>query len=190
MKKKIIISDKFNLSLKKNLILKNSLNYIFFKKLKYLYKKNLYLNYFFYNNFIGLYKKNNLNLYLNYFFYKDLNFFYIYNLNIFKKQFIFNVNFLKSSLKNGKFKFLFLKKNLKKNFYFNNCLLINNFDKNLELNNDFLENFFLMKILNKKNDLYYFYFLNFNFFIFNLVEVYKILIFVYLNNFKKNNTLN
>jgi len=186
MKKKIIIFDKSYLSLKKNLILKNSLNYIFFKKLKYYYKKNIFLNYFFYNNFINLYKKNNLNIYLNHFFYKDLNFFYIYNLNIFKKQFIFNINFLKTIFEKNNIKFLFLKKNLKKSFFLNNCLFINNLDENIKSNNDFLENFFLMKISKKKNDLNYFYFLNFNFFIFNTLELYKILIIVYLNFFKKN----
>jgi len=41
-----------------------------------------------------------------------------------------------------------------------------------------------MKIFNKKNELNYFYFLNFNFYIFNLLEVYKILIFIYLNGLK------
>ena len=109
MKKKIITFDKFTLNIKKNIILKNSLNYIFFKKLKYLYKKNIYLNYFFYNNFIQVYKNSNINSYLNYFFYKDLNFFYIYNLNIFKKQFSYDLNFLKTLFNKNEFKFLFLK---------------------------------------------------------------------------------
>jgi len=183
MKKKIIISDKFHLNFQKKLILKNSLNYIFFKKLKYLHKKNIFLNYFFYNSFINLYKSSNLEKYLLYFFYQDLNFFYIYNINIFKKQFIYNLNFLKNLFNLKKFKFLFLKKIFKSNFYFDNCLLINSCEKNLNLNADFLENFILLKIDKKKFN-YNYFFINFNIFIFSLLEIYKILILLYLQNIK------
>ena len=183
MKKKIIIFDKYYLNLKKNIILKNSLNYIFFKKLKYLYKKNFFLNYFFYNSFINFYKKNNLLTYLNYFFYNDLNFFYIYNISIFKKQFTHDINFLKSFFKNKKFKFLFLKKDFKNSFFFDNCLFINTFEKNLNLNTEFLENFFLIKF-DKKNPLTNYFFINFNFLLFNVLEIYKIFIIVYINNIK------
>ena len=187
MKKKIVIFDKNIFSSKKNIILKNSLNYIFFKKLKFLYKKNMFVNYNFYNNFINYYKKNNINFYLHSFFYNNLNFFYIYNLNIFKKQFIFNINFLKNSFKNKNLKFLFVTKQLNKNYYFNNCLIINQIQKNFDLSPDFLENFFLIKVYSKKADTNYFYFLNFNFFVFNLIEYYKCFIIIYLFNINKLN---
>lgn len=185
MKKKIIIFDNFRIFKKKQIILKNSLNYIFFKKLKNLYKKNLYINYFFYNTFINFYKNKNINIYLNSFFIINSNIFYIYNLNTFKKQFMYNLNFLKTFLKNKNLKFLFLRKSFKNNFYFNNCLFLNNYKNNFILDEEFKKNFVLIKLNNNSNYFNYF-FINFNLFLFSLLEIYKILIFIYIKNSKLN----
>jgi hypothetical protein len=168
-----------NIFLKKNIVLKNSLNYIFFKKLKNLYKKNLFLNFFFFNKFINLYKNNNLHIFKKSFLLKNKNVFYVYNLNIFKKQFLYNINDIKLFFKKTKIKFLFLKKKQKLNFFFNNCFILNsNIDIKTD-NLDDLNNILLFKLNFKKSYLNYF-FINFNIFIFNILEIYKILIFFYL----------
>jgi len=171
------------LNFKRNLILKNSLNYIFFKKLKYLHKKNLFLNFFFFNNFISLYKNNNIKIYLNSFFYNNLNLYYIYNVSFFKKQFLFNLNFLKTFFKNKNLKFLFLKKTIKNNFFINNCLFLNVSEKiiNLNSNQEFLENFILFNPTFINYTFNYIYFINFNFLVFNLMEFYKVFILLHLN---------
>lgn len=178
MKKKIIIYDKYFINLQKNIILKNSINSIFLKKLKFLNKKNIFLNYFFYNKFIKVYKYNNLNKYLNYFLFNKTNIFYIYNLNIFRKQFAYDLNSLKFFFKDKDIKFLFLKKNINKNYFFNNCFFINNQKNNFELKNNFLENITIIKFNNLKynNNLT---FISFNFYLFNVIEIYKILIFIF-----------
>jgi hypothetical protein len=183
--KKMIITYGKNIFLKKNIVLKNSLNYIFFRKLKNLYKKNLFLNFFFFNKFINLYKNNNLCVFKKSFLLNNKNVFYVYNLNIFKKQFLYNINDIKSFFKKIKTKFLFLKKKQKLSFFFNNCFIINsNVDIKINDFND-LNNILFFKLNFKKNYLNYF-FINFNIFIFNILEIYKILIFFYLIKLKLN----
>jgi hypothetical protein len=176
MKKKVILFDK------KSIILKNSLDCIFFKKLKYLYKKNMYFNFFFYNNFINFYKSANLNTYLSFFFYNNLNYFYVCNVFFFKKQFLYNLNFLKSFFKNESLKFLFLKKKFSKNYYISNCLFLNTLNYDLNIMNEYVEYFNLIKInFNKKEDQHNLYFVNFGFFVFVSLELYKFLVVLYLN---------
>ena len=185
MKKNITIFDNKILNFKKNIIFKNSINYAFFKKLKFYYKKNLYINYFFYNYFIKFYINNNYNIYFNLFFYKNLNFYYIYNLNFFKKQFLYDLNFLKFFFIDNKLNFLFMNKKTSKNFFCNNCFFFNISDKNINFSNDFKDNFmYFHKSINSIN-VNLSYDINFNLYFFNLVEFYKILIYLNISNILK-----
>lgn len=179
MKKNITIFDNYILNFKKNIIFKNSINYAFFKKLKFFYKKNLYINYFFYNYFIKLYTKNNYNIYFNLFFYKNLNFYYIYNLNFFKKQFLYDLNFLKNFFLDKKLNFLFMNKKTSKNFFCNNCFFFNVSNTKINFSNEFKDNFiYFNKSINLMNNKFN-YNINFNLHLLNLIEFYKV--FIYLN---------
>lgn len=186
-------------------------NYIFFKKrfryetsklMKYksFYNLNLLGNHNFYNNFFFFLKYLEKNL---------IFFFYLKNSFIkqnivpnflFNKQIFFNFkNFLKFSKKN-KIKFLFIKNNdfnklnYKNDLYGNNFLLISNKylsnkdladyknDYNLDI---FFKNNYNFLDPNVIDSQVISYFFNFNLFFVNIIEIYKILVILNLNNILK-----
>jgi len=184
MKKKLIMSNLFdkvnNLTFKKRFFQESS------KLMKYkrFYNLNLISNHNFYNNFYFFLKNLEKNLIIFYLLRNNLNKFNIVPNFLFNKQIFFDYkNFTKFSKKN-KINFLYLNnKSLKNlNLYGNNFLLISNNLDLKEVNN--LKNDFNIEIFNKnnynfikKNDfLVISYFLNFNLFLSNIVELYKIII--------------
>lgn len=193
MKKKLIMNNLFdkqnNLTFKKRFFSESS------KLMKYkrFYNLNLISNHNFYNNFYFFLKNLEKNLII---FLLLKNSFVKSNIIpnfLFKKQIFFDFkNFIKFSKKN-KIKFLYINNNSLKNFnydlYGNNFLLIskNNID-NKEINN--LKNDFNIDIFYKNNFNFSLtndysiisYFLNFNLFMSNILEFYKILILLNLNN--------
>jgi len=183
MKKKLIMSNLFdkvnNLTFKKRFFQESS------KLMKYkrFYNLNLISNHNFYNNFYFFLKNLEKNLIIFYLLRNNLNKFNIVPNFLFNKQIFFDYkNFTKFSKKN-KINFLYLNnKSLKNlNLYGNNFLLISNNLDLKEVNN--LKNDFNIEIFNKnnynfikKNDfLVISYFLNFNLFLSNIVELYKII---------------
>jgi hypothetical protein len=188
-------------------------NYIFLKKrflseasklMKYksFYNLNLISNHNFYNNFYFFLKNLEKNLIFYFFLKNNLLKQNIVPNFLFNKQIFFDFkNFLKFSKKN-KIKFLFIKNNDFNNFNYSNKLYGNNFlliNKNYLSNKDLIDykNDYNLDIFFKNN--YNFssyniidlstitYFLNFNLFMSNIVEIYKILIILKLNNIYKNN---
>lgn len=187
-------------------------NYIFFKK-RFLHEASKLMKY---KSFYNLNLISNHNFYNNFFFFlknleKNLIFFFFLKNKLFKQNvvpnFLFNKqiffdfkNFLKFSKKN-KIKFLFInntdfnKLNYSNNLYGNNFLLMSNkFLNNKDLidyKNDYNLDIFL------KNNYSFLssdidgmsvisYFLNFNLFMSNIVDIYKILIILNINNICKN----
>lgn len=188
-------------------------NYIFFKKrflseasklMKYksFYNLNLISNHSFYNNFFFILKNLEKNLIFFFFLKNNLLKQNIVPNFLFSKQIFFDFkNFLKFSRKN-KIKFLFVNKQDANNFgyldnlYGNNFLLLNKKTFNnkdwVDYKNEYNLDIFLKNnvndLKNNVNDLSDIsYFLNFNLFISNIVDIYKILIILNLNNIYKNN---
>lgn len=187
-------------------------NYVFLKKrflseasklMKYksFYNLNLISNHNFYNNFFFFLKNLEKNLILFLFLKNNLLKQNIIPNFLFNKQIFFDYkNFLKFSKKN-KIKFLFVKnsdlRNLSysnNNLYGNNFLLLNKKNLNnkdiVDYKNDynldiFLKNnnFFNPYIMNLSNISY---FLNFNLFVSNISDIYKILILLNINHILKN----
>ncbi len=187
-------------------------NYVFLKKrflseasklMKYksFYNLNLISNHNFYNNFFFFLKNLEKNLILFLFLKNNLLKQNIIPNFLFNKQIFFDYkNFLKFSKKN-KIKFLFVKnsdlRNLSysnNNLYGNNFLLLNKKNLNnkdiVDYKNDynldiFLKNnnFFNPHIMNLSNISY---FLNFNLFVSNISDIYKILILLNINHILKN----
>lgn len=184
-------------------------NYIFLKKrflyeasklMKYrtFYNLNLVSNHNFYNNLFFFLKNLEKNLILFFFLKNNLIKQTIVPNFLFNKQIFFDFkNFLKFSKKN-KIKFLFIKKNDLKNdlnnLYGNNFVLFNNkllnnkdvIDYKNEYNIEiFFKNNNQFSIFDINNLLNISYFLNFNLFLSNIVEIYKILIILNLNIINK-----
>ena len=197
MKKKLIMSNLFgkinNLSFKKRFFLENSKLMVY----RRFYNLNLISNHNFFNNFYFFLKCLEKNLIIFNFLKNNFNKLNIIPNFLFKKQIFFDFkNFVKFSKKNN-LKFLYINnenlKNFSYNFYGNNFMLISkNSIENKDitnLKNDFnIELFFKNNYnLNYLNDFFLIsYFFNFNLFLFNVVEFYKILILLNLVNiFKK-----
>lgn len=162
-------------------------------KYKRFYNLNLISNHNFYNNFYFFLKNLEKNLIIFYFLKNNFVKSNIIPNFLFKKQIFFDFkNFVKFSKKN-KIKSLYINNNFLKNFnynlYGNNFLLIlNDVIDNKEINN--LKNDFNIDIFYKNNFNFssnndysvISYFLNFNLFMSNILELYKILILLNLNN--------
>jgi len=184
MKKKLLMSNLFgkvnSLTFKKRFFQESS------KLMKYkrFYNLNLISNHNFYNNFYFFLKNLEKNLIIFYFLKNNINKYNIIPNFLFNKQIFFDFkNFVKFTKKNN-IKFLYLNNKISNNFslYGNNFLLIcNNIDLK-EIN--ILKNDSNIDIIYKNN--YNFsnnnevltisYFLNFNLFLNNIVEFYKIII--------------
>lgn len=202
MKTKIKMSNLFD-----------SYNYFFLKrrflseasklmKFRSFYNLNLISNYNFYNNFFFFLKNLEKNL-IFFFFLKNNHIKYNIVPNfLFKKQIFFDYkNFLKFSKKN-KINFLFINNssfnhlNSSYNLYGNNFLILNKKllnqkdfndyknDFNLEI---FLKNNFFISGNNNLNDPIISYYLNFNLYVLNILEIYKIIIILNLNNILNKN---
>lgn len=195
MKKKLIMSNLFgkfnNLSFKKR-FLQESLKLMKYKRF---YNLNLISNHNFYNNFYFFLKSLEKNLIIFYFFKNNVCKHNIVPNFLFNKQIFSDFkNFNKFSKKN-KIKFLYLNNKNLKNFklYGNNFFLLSNNIDSKEINN--LKNEFNIDLFYKNNFNFYnkydffiiSYFLNFNMFINNIVELYKILILLNLINIIKSN---
>jgi hypothetical protein len=184
MKRKLIMSSLFgkvnNLTFKKRFFQESS------KLMKYkrFYNLNLISNHNFYNNFYFFLKNLEKNLIMFYLLKNNVSKHNIVPNFLFNKQIFFDFkNFIKFSRKN-KIKFLYVNNTNLKNFdlYGNNFLLISNNIDLKEINN--LKNEFNIDIFYKnnfnfflKNDFFIIsYFLNFNLFINNVIEFYKIII--------------
>jgi hypothetical protein len=153
-------------------------------KYKRFYNLNLISNHNFYNNFYFFLKNLEKNLIMFYLLKNNVSKHNIVPNFLFNKQIFFDFkNFIKFSRKN-KIKFLYVNNTNLKNFdlYGNNFLLISNNIDLKEINN--LKNEFNIDIFYKnnfnfflKNDFFIIsYFLNFNLFINNVIEFYKIII--------------
>jgi len=159
------------------------------KKFRHLLRKNLLFNYIFYRNFLNFLKKNKLSYNYKKYIYKNnyLNLFYpeylfkkkidgsFYNFNKFKNSNNFSSIIIKSSYK------------LTNSVYGSNVHIFNANNKILnDFNDEDLKNFLCIKY-NKKieDDNNYLQIMgqhfNFNLFTFNAVELYKILLILYLN---------
>lgn len=195
MKKKLIMTNLFDkqtkLTFKKRFFSETS------KLMKYrrFYNLNLISNHSFYNNFYFFLKNLEKNLVIFYFLKNNFFKSNIIPNFLFNKQIFFDFkNFIKFSKKNN-IKSLYVNNNILKNFnynlYGNNFLLIskNNIDIK-EINN--LKNDFNIELFYKNNFNFISnndfsvisYFLNFNLFMTNVLEFYKILILLNLNNIK------
>jgi len=157
---------------------------------KRFYNINFFNNYTFFNNFFYFLKNLEKNLLIFYFL---KNNFIKYNITpnfMFNKKIFYDYfNFIKFTKKNN-LKFLNIKNsnfyNLNYNFYGNNLLLFSN--KNIEdkdlilIKNDYnLDLFFKNNFDFLENKFDITYFLNFNLFFLNIIEIYKILILLNLN---------
>lgn len=165
------------------------------RKYNSLIKKNFITTYYIYRQFIknsNLKIKYNSNLIFNNNIYN--NFYFFFPNFIFKKK-IFGHNniFIDLMIKNN-INYIFVKKIYDKNNLLpkgDNIVLFNDFNKPLILKNlineeslntitfKFSDKFELNSNLN--------FFVNYNIYNFNLVEIYKIIIFLYLYNLNKNN---
>ena len=195
MKKKLIMSNLFdkvnNLTFKKRFFQESS------KLMKYkrFYNLNLISNHNFYNNFYFFLKNLEKNLIIFYFLKNNINKFNIVPNFLFNKQIFFDYKNFNKFLKKNKIKFLYLNNKNLSNFdlYGNNFLLVSNNLDMKEINN--LKNEFNIEIFNKNNYNFYkkndfltiSYFLNFNLFLSNVVEFYKIIILLNLINIFKSN---
>jgi len=195
MKKKLTMNNLFGkinyLTFKKRFFQENS------KLMKYkrFYNLNLISNHNFYNNFYFYLKNLEKNLIIFYFLKNNINKYNIIPNFLFNKQIFFdNKNFIKFTKKN-KIKFLYLNNKILKNFnlYGNNFLLISD---NIDLKEiNILKNDYNIDIIYKNNysfvkDVNFLtisYFLNFNLFLNNIVEFYKIIILLNLFNIIKIN---
>ena len=167
------------------------------KKIRKLKKKNLIMNFIFYKKLKSIYFSK-LNNYTNIFLFKSLNS-YLEVLPIFfitKKVFL-NYNIFCSYLKNKNLDFLFVKN-------YNNELSQNNskiiiFKKNefkcINYNNLFDNNDDLIAIPKTQKNIHeqnfneiiiFNYYLNYNIFVMNSLEIYKIIINLYMYNILKN----
>lgn len=193
-KTKDLKKDIFDKKLKKKLKIKRLkprflfLRKLFIRKNKYLVKKNLFLNFFFLKSFLNLYKKTKQN-YLNNLFFKT---------NVDKLAVFPEYSVVKNVI-NKKNKFKFLKIKYKINLIFlPNKYFKNNFGLNYNIiNNNFINlNKFKLDLLEEDNlNLIHFkdvfhpklnnnfnYFLNYNINNLCLIEIYKIIIILYLKN--------
>jgi len=196
MKKKLIMNNLFgkinNLTFKKRFFQESS------KLMKYkrFYNLNLINNHNFYNNFYFFLKNLEKNLIIFYLLKNNVIKNNIVPSFLFNKQIFFDFNnFIKFSKKN-KLKFLYLNnKDFKYlsnfNLYGNNFLLVsNNFNSKeiINLKNEYNIDIFNKNNFNLKNDFFIIsYFLNFNLFINNIVEFYKIIILLNLIKIIKTN---
>jgi hypothetical protein len=180
-------------------------SYLFFKKrffsetsklMKYkrFYNLNLISNHNFYNNFFFFLKNLEKNLIIFYFLKNNLfKYNIIPNFLFNKKIFLDYLNFIKFSKKNN-LHFLNISNNelnsFKFDLYGNNFLIFSN--KNIEnkdlmnLKNDYNLDLYFKNQINLDNLFYINYFFNFNLFISNILEFYKILSLLNFNNLNKN----
>lgn len=201
----------YNLFLKKHTIVdkynnNDQLKKIFLKKLKSS-NLNINLNYYFYSDFLNLLKYKNRKILFKNFVQNNKTLFLFSPIYMFKSQFFDNKSLFNDLLKNFKLKGFFIYKNFfnsdlyksndklyKKHLIGYNFYIFNknykNYDNVLKFtdNKDF-NSIGRIKLLKSQDDFYnpsfkneLSFFLFFNIYLLSILEIYKIMMFLYLNN--------
>lgn len=181
----MIVIKKNNLFGRRNRYFYLFLQNLKLKKNKNLFNRNLIKNYYIYNFFIKSLKKNKINFLLRSLFLLNNNKILINPLFLFKRKLFNTENYYNEFLKKNELKSLFFGKKFNSdqhlNFFKNNFGLNHFLIQNKNITNNFIESLNsdeckdIVKLKFYKTDIITFYNLyNYNIFIFNLLEIYKV----------------